>query len=432
MKIKSVARLRVSLDLEGEIRHVGDLAWSSRERLAAFQYAPGFLQTGMNPSPFRLRRDASLQMAPRQPFEGLHGLFADSLPDGWGRLMVDQAIRADGGDPGAMTPLDRLAITGRTGMGALIFQPELPMTSDQGTSLDATDFDRLAKAAAFAQEGHITKDVDDLRRANGGSAGARPKIVILRDPDTHRMRLDTGTFLVPSPTPNAWAESWLVKFPARGDGPDAGRIEHAFACLAREVGIAFPQTRLFQGAEGEAYFGARRFDRTPRGRLHVHTAAGLLHADFRAPSIEYGDLFELTRRITGLAADVDQMCLRMIFNVVAGNRDDHGKNHAFLMDAAGAWRLSPAYDVTPSDGPGGEHSLAIAGEGRRPLLAHVQSAATRASISPRRLKNMLDALAVALPGWPAIAEQEGVPEGAAKRIGADLRRRASDLGIVAA
>ena len=88
--------------------------------------------------------------------------------------------------------------------------------------------------------------------------------------------------------------------------------------------------------------------------------------------------------------------------------------------------------MTPSDGPGGEHSLAIAGEGRRPLPEHVQSVATKASISPRRLKNMLDAVAVALAGWPAIAEQAGVPEGAAKRIGADLRRRASDLGIVTA
>jgi serine/threonine-protein kinase HipA len=156
--------------------------------------------------------------------------------------------------------------------------------------------------------------------------------------------------------------------------------------MARAAGIEFPDTMLIKDRHGNAHFAVKRFDRTEKGRLHVHTLAGLIHADFRVPSLDYIHLLQITRALSKDETQVEEAYRRMIFNVLTGNRDDHTKNHAFLMDKNGRWKLSPAYDVTPSNGPGGEHNMTIAGEGKTTGYASIYRGCRNSENSQRNGK----------------------------------------------
>jgi len=387
--------------LEGETVPVGTLAWSERDRVAAFQADPGFAARGLNPSPFHLPLHDGLVMGSPAPFDGLHEVFADSLPDGWGKLVVDRSVASRGGDSRALSPLDRLAFVGRRGMGALTYVPERLLGDDPG----AADLDWFARQARALEAGRAAAGVDALLRANGGSAGARPKVLVLRDRETGALRADSGQVALPA------EDAWLVKLPSRVDGKDGGRVEYAYALMAAAAGIDMPETMLLPGQRGTTFFAVLRFDRGSGGRTHVHTLAGLLHVDFRVPSLDYTDLLKVARLLTRDAAHVEQAYRRMVFNVLAGNRDDHAKNHAFTMGLDGMWRLSPAYDLTPSEGLGGQHNLAVAGEGRAPGPVQFAGVAARASLGRATAVRIEGAVRDALRRWPEWAEQAGLGRG---------------------
>jgi serine/threonine-protein kinase HipA len=167
--------------------------------------------------------------------------------------------------------------------------------------------------------------------------------------------VDTGCVRDHRRTPESGERQVLIKHPATTDSPTAVEEEEAYARMTRAAGIAMPWTIVLRSGRGDAFFVAERFDRSDAERVHMHTAASLLDVDFRQPSIDYENLLKLVRWTTRHAGDQDEMFRRMTFNVLTHNRDDHLKNHAFLMDAGGSWRLSPAYNVSFSDGPGGEH-----------------------------------------------------------------------------
>ena len=190
----------------------------------------------------------------------------------------------------------------------------------------------------------------------------------------------------------------------------------AYALMARSAGLEMADTRVLRTNMGNALFATKRFDRTPQGRLHMHTASGLLHADHRQAAIDYGMLHKLTAMITRDDAEVRRVFGHMAFNVYAHNRDDHAKNHAFLMGADGRWRLSPAYDLTYSSGPGGEHSLAIAGEGRHPGRQHLLQVAKESSIAPSDAGEIIDRVRAAVDGWPAFADEAGLSKARTEEI----------------
>ena len=325
--IAHVERLRVDLALEGTRRTVGTLAWSLPNRTAFFQYDPAFLATPLPLSPFRLPADG--RVLPGHPvFEGLHGLFSDSLPDGWGRKLLDRRLSSAGYDARRLTPLDRLAFVGERGMGALRYIPENP----DGDTKDAqADLDFLSDEARRIENDEPQTDISKLVGAQGGSGGARPKIVVGLEPATGKLLLDYGQQL------SERYERWLVKFRSTDDPREIGAEEFAYARMAQAAGIVMSETRLLRTGK-DAYFAVKRFDRSRAGCHHVHTAAGLVDADFRVPgAIDYEALLKITWALTKNAAHVEQMFRRMVFNVLAHNRDDHARNHAFLMNGAGEW-----------------------------------------------------------------------------------------------
>lgn len=402
-------RLRFGPDVE---REVGTLAEVERGRVF-FEFSRSFLDTGWEPSMFRLPARPGLHEHVDRVFGPLPGVFDDSLPDGWGRLLMDRQFRKLGLDPSSVSPLARLLYLGQRTMGALTYHPpssppEQPMVLDLA---------RLAEHASEVLRGTSQDVLPELRRAGGSPGGARPKLVVgLREHE-----VISGDDDLPE-----GFEAWLVKFPGGEDEADHGAVEHAYMEMAREAGIDVPLHRLL---ERGPWFAVRRFDRgAGNRRLHMHTLGGLLHSDFRVPACDYDQLLRVARALTRDRRAVVECLRRMIFNIVAHNRDDHVKNFAFLMDEAGTWTLSPAYDLVFSTGPGGEHSMTVDGEGRSPDRARCLALAARHGIAAGEGAAIIDRVTEAVARWPALARESGVQKARVAEISRAHRRVALATG----
>lgn len=243
-----------------------------------------------------------------------------------------------------------------------------------------------------------------LLRAGGSPGGARPKVLAGFDPGSGRI-VSGEEDLPPG------FEPWIVKFIARTDPVDTGAIEYAYALMAVAAGIEMPPTRLFETSGGKRFFGSQRFDRHRNRRFHVHTFGNLIQANFRIPSVDYTDLLKTVSLLTRNHQEVLKAFRRMVFNVLAHNRDDHVKNFAFILDdASGDWALAPAYDLLYTSGPGGEHTMSLAGEGRSPGRSHLYRVAALAGMAGREATAIIDEVQAAVVRWPDYAALADVPE----------------------
>ncbi len=405
----------------GEERVVGRLAEAgARGRQVVFEYDPDFLRDPLWLSPFKLAPEPGLLEHRDLDFGPLPGLFDDSLPDGWGLVLMDRFFRRQGSGLAEVSTLDRLAFLGTRTMGALTYHPP---ADPAGHHPGLLDLHEMARASELVMRGTSDEVLPRLLRAGGSPGGARPKVLIgLRGDE-----MLSGEDDLP-----AGFAHWMVKFRAREDPPDSGAVELAYAHMARNAGIDMPDARLFETASGDRFFGVERFDRLENRRYHVHTFGNLIHADFRIPSCDYSQLLEVTRILTRNHRDVLECYRRTAFNVLAHNRDDHVKNFAFRMADGDEWRLAPAYDLMFSPGPGGEHSMTVAGEGRAPARGHLLSLAEPAGIARRDAVAILDEVTAAAARWPEHARRAGVGRRSAGTAGKAIEecvKRAS-TGIV--
>ena len=339
-------------------RVVGTLALAANHKVV-FQYDDSWLEQGFSISPFSLPLENQVFVPAKDYFDGLFGVFADSLPDHWGRLLLKRLLLAHEQNPDKLTVIDRLAIVGKSGMGALTYYPEQSFSEEN----DNTDLDELAFQCQKILHTEYSDKLDELYRLGGTSGGARPKIMTTIND-----------------------EDWIIKFSAHVDGENAGKMEYDYSCCARKCGITMSETKLFPSEVCEGYFGIKRFDRisdiSGTKRVHMLTAAALLELDFEQPSLDYHSLMKLTKIITrDNKDDVENMFRRMCFNVFAHNRDDHSKNFTYLYDeSADSWRLSPAYDLTYSNTYYGEHTTTVDGNGRNPGKKELLAVGTMAGM----------------------------------------------------
>jgi len=394
MKI-AIKEIKVGLNFGSGIQPVGRLA--IRDGIIYFQYDEEFLQTNLEISPIKFPLQRDVIEFPRDPFEGLAGVFNDSLPDGWGRLLFDRMLRSEGISPSDISPLDRLAYVGLHGMGALIYEPD----QSPDSSNEMIDLDVLATQTEDVLQGDSEEVIAELLALNGSSAGARPKALI--GVDAKRKNISYGANLLSDNF-----EPWMVKFPNSLDGKDAGAIEYIYALMAVDAGIKMPEVHLFPSKKGGGYFAVKRFDREGNQRLHMHTVGGLVHSNFRFPSLDYEDLLSLTGVLTKDIREVEKMFRLAVFNVMAHNRDDHAKNFSFLMNEFGEWKLSPAYDLTFSSGPGGEQSTMVMGEGRNITVKHLTKLGREAKLSKEFIENVIEQTNSGLSKWSSLSKDFGV------------------------
>lgn len=390
-------RLKVSYhSAPGVVVPVGELAEDRGQFF--FEFDESFITGGYPLSPFKLPVAPGLHT-----FRKLPGVFDDALPDGWGRLLMDRFLRQSGRSPATFTALDRLAWMGEHALGALSFHPS---SRDPDEGAREADLGQLAREAQAVIEGEAGLVLPELLKAGGSPGGARPKVLAgIRNDE-----VITG----PEPYPGGY-DPWLIKFFAKTDQPDTGAVEAAYAHMAEAAGLAFPAHRLFDIPEGR-FFGVRRFDREGRRRIHMHSLGNLIGADFRVPSIDYQDLHKVVRLLTGDMTQVLQVYRLMVFNVLAHNRDDHAKNFAFLFTPREGWRLAPGFDLTFSEGPGGEHTTSVCGEGRAPGREHFKRIAEKADIGSAKAEQIVEEVREAVAQWPSFARTCGVRGATAKRI----------------
>lgn len=339
---------------------VGTLA-TAGNHVVAFEYDDQWLKNGFSISPFSLPLEKRVFL-PRgyEPFEGLFGVFSDSLPDGWGRLLVDRLLIKEHIDPAKVDSLNRLAIVGATGMGALTYRPENRLD----TGVENMSLDQIAVECGKIFESKASENLDALFQMGGSSGGARPKVFY---------EIDGG--------------EWIVKFPASLDGPDIGLQEYEYSRCAKKCGIEMPETRLLPSGINSGYFAVKRFDREAGRRIFMISVSGLLETSHRIPNLDYDILMRLTMKLTRDYGEIEKLYRQMCFNVFAHNRDDHSKNFSFLY-YGGRWHLSPAYDLTYSNSIGGEHATTVNGNGSDPGMEDLLRVAENSKLDQRKARGI--------------------------------------------
>lgn len=340
---------------------VGTLA-KTPERVVAFEYDLDWLNNGFSISPFSLPLIKKVFIPKYEPFDGLFGVFNDSLPDGWGRLLVDRLFLKNKINPAEIDNLNRLAVVQKSGMGALTYKPEHKFQTEN----DVLDLDILARECSKILESQNSDNLDELFQLGGSSGGARPKILTSID-----------------------NEDWIIKFPSSTDPKNIGEKEYQYSLCAKNCGINMTETKLFPSRICSGYFGVKRFDRKNGKKVHMVSASGLLETSHRLPNLDYNLLMKLTLELTRNYEDIEQLFRLMCFNVFAHNRDDHSKNFSFLYDNnKKEWHLSPAYDLTYSSSFNGEHATTINGEGKNPNLDDILAVAKNIGLNEKSAKNI--------------------------------------------
>lgn len=353
----SISRLQVFY----EERLVGTLAITNHKKIA-FEYDDQWIEAGFAISPFSLPLEKKVFIPQKPYFQGLFGVFADSLPDSWGNLLLNRMLVKYGYHKDEINVLDRLAIIGSTGMGALSYRPEIKIGEEQTIE----DLDELAAECEKLLNTQYSEKLDGLYRLGGSSGGARPKILTEID-----------------------NEPWIIKFPAHVDGRNSGKTEYEYYQKAIQCGIEMSESRLFPSNVCDGYFGTKRFDRVwkngQRKKIHMISAAALLELDYTQPSLDYHSLMKLTKILTrDNQKEIENMYRRMCFNVFGHNRDDHTKNFSFIYDEEkDIWKLAPAYDMTYSTTYFGEHTTSVDGNGRNPGKKELVTVGTTAGLKKK-------------------------------------------------
>ena len=300
-------------------------------KLTVFEYDNSFIKNGTSISPFYLPLKPGVFTAKQEPFNGLFGVFNDSLPDGWGALLTNRMLKEKRFDLSKINVLDRLCLVGSNGVGALSYIPEWNIGEQeiiQDYKLIANNIEQVLKFDKF-------DNLSELYKMGGSSGGARPKIFA---------RINN--------------KDWIIKFKELIDPINIGQIEYDYSLAAKNSGIEMSETNLFE----DKFFGTLRFDIVEGEKYHLHSAAGLLYASHRLPSLDYLELMKATFALTNNIEEMYKLFRLMVFNVLTNNKDDHSKNFSFIYKD-NQWRLSPAYDLVKSYGFNGQHTTTILGKG---------------------------------------------------------------------
>lgn len=381
--------LNVFINIKKEKKIVGRLA-DVKNRIF-FEYDKSFLTNPLWLSPYKLPPELGLIEHKDLNFGPVFGLFDDSLPDGWGMLLMDRFFRKKGINIAQLSILDRLSFLGNSTMGALSYEPE----TEKEEISPKIDLLKLAEESKLILSGETEEILPQLMRLGGSPGGARPKILV----GVKGKKIISDEDLLPK-----GFEHWIIKFKTNNEEfSDSGVIEYVYSLMAKECGIKIPETRLFN-VKSKSFFGIKRFDRENNDRFHTHTLGNLIHSNYRIPECDYETLLKVVFDLTKNYEDLKQCFMLMVFNIITNNRDDHVKNFSFMLNDLNEWTLAPAYDLTFSNGPGGEHSMSVLGEGSRPGKKEVIQLGEKMGIKSREINEAIEQVLTGIEKWHELAE----------------------------
>ncbi len=413
-------------------RRIGAVSWDQTRALAVFQYDPAFVGAGIEVAPLTMPVRQTPYEFPalnRETFKGLPGMLADALPDRFGNRLIDAWLAETGKRPEDFNPVDRLCYIGRRGIGALEFAPALQRPTrakklEVARLVDLANrvLDDRANLAGRLDGDDDADSLDDILRVGTSAGGSRAKAVLAWSPATHEFRsgqLDAAQGF----------EHWLLKFDGISNNRDKelndpmgfGKIEYAYADMARAAGISMSECRLHHEG-GHSHFMTKRFDRDADGRkLHMQSLGAMRHFDFNDPSAySYEQAIMTIRQLNLGMVAVEEQVRRALFNVIARNQDDHVKNISFLMDRSGQWALSPAYDLAYAYNPSGpwtrDHQMSLAGRRNGFERDDLLQFAASAGLKRRKALDILEAVSASVRDWAKHAEAAGVAPSDVERI----------------
>jgi serine/threonine-protein kinase HipA len=394
-------------------RHVGNVTQYTSGRIG-FSYAADYLKDGVALSPIHLPLDSSTfefsGLVGFEAFMGLPGVFADSLPDKFGNLIIKNYFDAKGQPDKALSPVQKLLYVGSRAMGGLEYAPHLQRKTPEDEL--ALEMSALVTSARKLIEGDTSEAINEIMRVGGSAGGARAKALILRNRVLNRVK---SGFAVPQKND----EHWLIKF----DGVDSAnrpdlnirpynRIEYTYALMTVELNIDMAPADFIEEENGLFHVMFKRFDREGSEKIHMHSLGGMTHVDFHRPqSFSYENWFRLILQLGLGYQTLEQAYRRMIFNIVGRNQDDHVKNISFIMNKTEkTWQLSPAYDLTYAYGSGFtvQHQMTLKGRAdnfERNLLIEVGQ-----EFDIKNPESIIDATVETFSHWPELARKYGVPE----------------------
>lgn len=404
---------------------VGAVSWLPDRQYGIFEYDKDFLKKGLDISPIMMslhdaRRGAakfSFAALNKDTFLGLPGMLADVLPDKFGNSIIDAWLARNGRDSADFNPVERLCYTGKRAMGALEFLPAIIEKHDEAVPVEISELVKLTQQVMHERQqlkvqlGNSNQDnadtILDILRVGTSAGGARPKAVIAMN---DKGKVISGQSDIPKDY-----DYWLLKFDGvmdleLGKPREYGRIEYAYYLMAKDSGINMTPCRLLE-ENGRAHFMTKRFDRVNGKKQHLQSLCGIAHYDFNmAGAYSYEQAFAVMRKLRLSKAEAAEQYRRMLFNIIARNQDDHTKNISFLMNTAGKWQLSPAYDVTYSHNPAGQwtsqHQMSV--NGKRDHFNKAELIATGKSISIARPEKIIDEVISTVDKWLDFADQAGV------------------------
>ena len=415
-------------------RSVGALAYDPKTALNVFEYFPEWAASGVELSPLQMPNRVGTYIFPqlaKQTFYGLPAMIADSLPDDFGNAVINAWLAERGVDKAAITSLDRLAYAGERALGALTFHPAQPGLDGPTTAIQLADIvieARALLAGKVASAGSTHETLSQLIQVGSSAGGARAKAVIQFNPNTYQIRSGYGAT-------ESGFEPWLLKLDGVSKAADGSinsldaptqytRIEYAYYLMATDAGITMSECQLL--TEGlRAHFLTRRFDRETTGeRIHLQSLCAIDHLDFRFHDTHsYAQYFNVIRELGMGQAEITQAFRRMVFNVVALNRDDHTKNFAFLLPKNGTWLLAPAYDVTHAFNPKGQwtqrHQMSVNGKFEHITIEDLNAVGDAQGIPA--YKSVIKEVVSSVRQWAEFAEKAKVTPETRERIASEIK-----------
>lgn len=402
------------VSLWGEL--IGVVLWNEQLGYASFQYTPEFIQTGIEVSPILMPLSDRIYSFPElssQTFLGMPGLLADALPDRFGRALLDQWLAMN--NRIQANPVERLCYQGKRCMGALEFAPAQNRGFDETSIIEVASLVKVAsdvlhnRAILQTNMGQPSEALMDILRVGTSAGGQRAKAVIAYNDETKEVR--SGQLDAPK-----GFDYWLLKLDGvtnsqLGDPQHYGEIEYVYYLMAKLSGINMTECRLLH-ENNRAHFMTRRFDRVNGEKVHMQTLCGLTHSDYNVRnSCSYEQAFAYMRQLYLPYPQAEEFFRRMVFNVVACNQDDHTKNISFLMDKAGKWSLSPAYDMSWAYNSNGlwtqTHQMSIRGKQNDITREDLLEVARQMNIN--HANELIDQVIDAVSQWEQLAKQHPIP-----------------------
>lgn len=407
--MKHIEKLRV----EYNGQEVGMLHLGEKGKIY-FSYDTQWLSDGFNISPFDLKMIPELQAAKDPLFGGLHGVFADSISDGWGLMLTDRALQKKfNWEKNSITQLDRLFFIGSRPMGGLEYYPQDKIEH----KLEKFNLESIFNETQKILTGEKEEIIQELFLSGGSPGGARPKAVFARQGN----KLITGYSQLLE-----GYKGWIVKFFSSIDSNSIGKIEKAYADMAKACGIHMPNTELIHvkiDGKSRSFFATERFDRQTQHKIHVASLSGLVYASHRIPSISYQDIFNITNSLCKNQVETEKLACIMLFNVLAHNQDDHSKNFSYQY-VDNKWQFTPAYDLVYSVGPGGEHMSDIGGNGK-PTIEDIKKLSQQFDL--KNINEKIEQTSDVVNRWKTFAEPYDISKREVNDIEKSLQQKLKDF-----